>query len=263
MSLPRLTLSLGACAVLAACSMDLAEFASKWIDEQEIETIDRTFALVEAEDWEGVRSSFHESVEDPGSDEAYALIAEVVRGADLTARSLIGVNVNTTNERRNTVLTYEGPASPGWYVATVRLRDRQLYGFNVVRTEESLVSTNAFRLGAVGLSHALLLGLGLISMGVAAFASYRVLNSSIQRRKLWAVLPWIMVGTLTLDWTTGDVGIQLLRLQLPPVTFIKSGPAAPWMFGFGLPVFALLALRKVRRLSMERSDHPEEEAPAT
>jgi hypothetical protein len=100
-------------------------------------------------------------------------------------------------------------------------------------------------------------------MGVAALASYRILNSNIQRRKLWAVLPWIVVGTFTLDWTTDDVGIQLLTLQLPPITFVKSGPAAPRMFGFGLTVFALLALRKVRRVSMDRSDQPEEEAPAT
>lgn len=243
----RLAFVLLSVLALAGCATDIVGFASKWIEPTEFEVVEQTLSLAEAGDWETIKGSFHESVEDVGSDEAWMEIAGILEQADFAERSLIGVNVNVANGVRNAVLTYEGPAGDGWYLLRVVLREGVLYGFRVSPMEQSMVSANSFSLGHIGLPHLLLLALGMGSIGIASLASYRVLNSQIRRRKLWAVLSWVMVGTFSLNWVTGQVGIQLLKVQLPPISFMKAGPAAPWIFGFGLPIFALIALRKVSR----------------
>ena len=111
------------------------------------------------------------------------------------------------------MLTYEGPATDHWYVATVRLQEGQLYGLNVVRSDQSLVSANAFHLLDIGLPHLLMFMLGLGSIAVACLASYRVVTSPVPRRKLWAVLSFIMVGSFSLNWTTGRVGPNISQMQ--------------------------------------------------
>jgi hypothetical protein len=258
MSLKRVVPAVAMSVLLGGCSTDLAQFASRWLEAEEAEVTDSAFALLETGEWEALRGAFHASVTDPGSDDVFDTIAGILESASLDDRHLIGLNVNVTNGRRSSVLTYEGTTSDGWYVATVRLLDGELYGLNVARTEQSMVAANVFGLRTVGLSHLVLLLLGLASIGAASFASYRVLNSNVSRRRLWAVLPWVMVGGITLNWTTGAVGVQLLKLHLPPITVLKGGPAAPWMFGFGFPLFAVLALRKVRRASEASAARPDE-----
>ncbi len=249
------------CLALAACSTDIPKVAAKWVQPGEREAVDVTFARAGAQDWSAIEDSFHHSVTNRGSDEVWSQIGETLKDADLVDRDLIGVNVNVVNGQRSVGLTYEGRAGDHWYVATVRLLDGRLYGFNVARSERSLVSANAFSVLDMGLPHLLMFMLGLGSIAVACVASYRALNSQIARRKLWAVLSFIMVGSFTLNWTTGQIGLQLLKLQLPPITFLKAGPAAPWIFGFGLPIFALIALRKVNRAEANALADPPADAP--
>ncbi len=248
--------------VLAGCTTDIIEFASNWVEPEEMEVADQTFAWAGSGDAESIRTSFHSSVEDPGSAETWSTIMDVLEGADLSERRLIGINVNTVDGQRRVLLTYEGPASENWYVVNVRVRDGELFGFQVSPSEQSLVAANAFRSGSVGFAHAVLLLLGVGSIGIAMLASYRVLNSDIRRRKLWAVLPWVMIGRFTLNWTTGAFGLQLISIHVPPITFTKAGPAAPWLFGFGLPVFALIALRKAARSSTVEPSGPEQPGAA-
>lgn len=244
----RYTVAVVGCAALTGCLTDLNQFAEKLMDPTEQATIAQTFVRAGEGDWTTMRKSFHESVEDPGSDEVWSSIANELRGAEFAERQLIGVDVSIGGGRRSTVATYEGPTDDGeWYVVTLRLLDGELYGFHVNRSEQSEVEANALDWRSIGLPHLALLSLGFGSIALAILASYRVLQSRIPRRRLWAILPFVMVGSITLNWTTGAVTVRLLNLALPPITLMKAGPAAPWLFGFGLPVFALVALWKVGR----------------
>lgn len=238
---------------LSGCAPSLDKFVASMVPDSELTTAEEAIRLTQAGAFEEVSGSFHSSVpaDQRGNDELWQELSSRLRGLDLDALQMIAVNVAVTQDGRSSVLAYEGASDAGWVNVTVRLRDGVLFGLNIVPMEGSLVSANTFRLRDIGPSHVALLLYGLGTIGLAAFASYRVLGSRIKRRRLWAVLPFVMVGQASLVWPTGVLGLQLLRLHIPPVTLLKAGPAAPWVVGFGIPLFAIIALRKVSKANSE------------
>ncbi len=241
------------------CVPDVDDFAASVVPDSEISVAFEAMRLTQVGDYDAVRESFHSSVtpEQVGDDDLWNQLVEMLEGVDLNELKMIAVNVSTTPQGRMTVIGYEGEGARGWIQPTVRVRDGDLYGLNIVPMEGSLIEANSFRFSDIGVSHLILLLYGLATIGLAAFASYRVLGSAIPRRRLWAVLPFVMVGRASLVWPTGALGLQLLRVQLPPVTVLKAGPAAPWILGFGIPIFAVIALRKVAKHEAEKETEGE------
>lgn len=236
--------------VLAGCIANVEERAAALVPEEDTAAAERALRAIFAGDASGARDQLHPSLDEEGrgSLDAWAQIVDVAAGADLEALDLIGVNVHRQGGSRTTNLTWEVETPEGWRVIAVAILDGTFYGVNVQATEGSLVEANRFRVEDAGLTHLILLLYCLGSVALSSLAALRVLQSDIPRRRLWAVLSFAMVGKAQLAWATGAVSLQLLAIHLPPVTITQGGSAAPLLIGFGFPLFALIALRKVSRV---------------
>jgi hypothetical protein len=65
----------------------------------------------------------------------------------------------------------------------------------------------------------------------------------VRRKALWMVGMIIGVGALTMNWTTGAVGLRALFVDPLGLWVLHADtPAAPWMITVSLPVVALVYL---------------------
>ena len=69
----------------------------------------------------------------------------------------------------------------------------------------------------------------------------------------------IGIGKLSMNWTTGAVGVQPLQFQLLGAGIFRAGgPYLPWIVSVSLPIGAIAAQFKLWR----RRRHPPSESPA-
>jgi hypothetical protein len=69
----------------------------------------------------------------------------------------------------------------------------------------------------------------------------------MQRRWLWALVAFVGVTKVTMNWATGIVVYQFLNVQLFGAALSKPATLSPWWIGFTFPAGALLALHQRRR----------------
>jgi len=153
---------------------------------------------------------------------------------------------------KSTQLTVQMELSTGWFVGTVVTtiegETRKIASANFESIPDSLEKLNALNLLQRPLWAQLFL---LIVVAVPVFTLY-VLVLCI-RTKLTRKWPWILfillgVTTLRLNWSTGEMGFQLVSMQLLGGSFFRSGLVGPWVFGVSFPLGAVLFLIKRRRL---------------
>ncbi len=153
---------------------------------------------------------------------------------------------------KSTQLTVQMELSTGWFVGTVVTtiegETRKIASANFESIPDSLEKLNALNLLQRPLWAQLFL---LIVVAVPLFTLY-VLVLCI-RTKMTRKWPWILfillgVMTLRLNWNSGEMGFQLLGVQLLGASCFRSGLVGPWVFGVSFPLGAVLFLIKRRRL---------------
>ncbi len=80
------------------------------------------------------------------------------------------------------------------------------------------------------------------------YALVLCIRMRMTRKWLWILFILLGVTTLRLNWSTGEMGLQPLSVQLLGASFSRSGLVAPWIFGVSFPLGAVFFLRKRRAL---------------
>src|SRR5436305_2927483 len=94
----------------------------------------------------------------------------------------------------------------------------------------------------------------LLSLGAAFAAGFgvataiRAYRSQIRRRWLWILISLLGTPVTTMNWATGQVRTQTLRIQLFNVAVLKPGPHAPWFLSVAFPLGAFLFLSRRKKL---------------
>jgi hypothetical protein len=194
-----------------------------------------------------------------------ALVAGILGDRAFDSTAVVGANVNKINGVRHTNLTYEFHSSSGWVLANVAMVDTAgtwlVEGFSARPLERSLEEDAAFTLAGKSPRHYLWLVLTVLSaaltFGTAIFLATR---RAMPNRWRWVLLSLVGVGSFTLNWTTGAIGVQVMNVQLLGAGFIRLGSAMPWMITFAIPVGALIGIDRYRRWRATPADAAGDEA---
>lgn len=107
------------------------------------------------------------------------------------------------------------------------------------------------RAGALGAPDGLTQWLAaLAALAVAAYtvmSAVRIARTPMPKRGWWAACALVGVGRFGVNWSTGDLVVQPITLQLLGVGAERPGVTAPWFVFVSLPIGAWLALRTRRR----------------
>jgi hypothetical protein len=180
------------------------------------------------------------------ADDDYRAVALTLTAWAPDSIALVGWNVNVIGETRNARLVYELHGRQGWGLATLNFGGRadgyRLVGLNLTPAAGPLASLNAFRLRSRSPAHYLVLFGTLASVVFTLASAILVWRTPMPRRRLLALLALVSFGSVALNWTTGQWGVQPVNLLLFGGAVARPGLVGPWVLTCGLPLGACIAL---------------------
>jgi len=120
-----------------------------------------------------------------------------------------------------------------------------ILGFHVNALDDSLQHINAFSFENATAVHYFFL---LACIGVPAFSIFVLVkcirDKSIKKKWLWIIFILLGFGRLQLNWTTGQVAVNPLAVQLLGASATSWGMYAPWILSVSVPLGAIAFLAK-------------------
>jgi hypothetical protein len=161
-------------------------------------------------------------------------------------------NIQVGDDTRYVTLTLEYRLSQHWLVATMALRRsagaRRITGMRVLRTVDSQERLNRFTLENKGVGHYVMLLLSLVvPLSIVGTLAVWWRTPMPRRKWLWGIFIALGIGKCTLNWTTGQVGFELLRVLFLGAGFVKAGPYGPVVLSVAVPAGALIFLARRRK----------------
>ena len=101
---------------------------------------------------------------------------------------------------------------------------------------------------ALSFAHVLMTVAAVLAAGVGIATAIRAYRSQIRRRWLWILISLLGAPVTTMNWATGQVRTQALRIQLVNVGVVRPGANAPWFLSVAFPLGAFLFLSRRRKL---------------
>ena len=253
----RALLSVLAFAALLGCSQEglLQKFSSPEDQATARSYVDR----LRAGKFDEIEKALDPGIRTPNIRDTLTKMAALIPNGEPTSVKLVGAHTFQSSEEKTVNTTFEYNFGDKWLLANVAVRDRQgakaVVGFNVSRMTQSLESQNRFTLiGKSAIQYAVLAAA--ISAVLITFYSVIVCaRTKLPSRKwLWVLFILVGFGKVAVNWTTGQLAIAPLSVQL----FSASAAAplyGPWMIAVSLPLGAIVFLlyRRSRRVPKAES----------
>jgi hypothetical protein len=129
----------------------------------------------------------------------------------------------------------------------------RLNGLNLQLMGASIEKTNAFTFNGKGLVNYMIVCLAVLAPIFTLYTLYLCLRTPALKWKwLWALVILVGVGSLSLNWTTGDSRLTMLTFKILSVSWIRTG-YGPWVVSVGLPLGALVFLGWLTRLKKAKA----------
>ncbi|MFN7260002.1 MAG: hypothetical protein ACK5TU_08910 [Cyclobacteriaceae bacterium] len=106
--------------------------------------------------------------------------------------------------------------------------------------ETSLTEIHSFTLDKKGLVHYLFIFFAILIPVFILVTLVFTIRAKLSRKWLWIIGILLGFVKFSLNWTTGQVGFQIISFQLLGAGFSKAGLVAPWTLSFTLPIVAVI-----------------------
>lgn len=150
-------------------------------------------------------------------------------------------------------LTYEYAWPAAWLLATVVTRregegDPLVIGVHLTPLEAPIEQTNAFTLEDKPVGHYVMLAVaGLVPLTILATLLAVLAARGLRRRWVWALGVLFGMGSVSLDWASGEWEVSPISVYMLGSGVSRAGPYAPWVLSTSVPVGALMFLFGRRR----------------
>jgi len=167
------------------------------------------------------------------------------------------VNGNATTFKS---LNYEVGSGDQWAVAQISMTDSDrghtLVGFRIFPSRVQPTRAAEFSLDGKGALNFAFLALMVASLAVCLAGAYLAFkNRDWKGRWLWIVGSLVGVGSISLVWSTGELGYRLIHFQLLGGGFMQPSPFESWIFSVSVPVVALSVIARHLRGRNDRMTH--------
>jgi hypothetical protein len=157
------------------------------------------------------------------------------------------------------VLSFETSYPDKYLLTSMSLREKDgaslsWTGINVQPIRAPLEEINRFSFAGRSQVHYDFLAGMLVCLGVvvAAAIQWGRHRKALRHKWIWLAAILLGVGKLSLNWTTGQIMVQFINLQLLGVGVWREGASGPWLLQVALPVGAVIFLVR-KRLSKTES----------
>ncbi|MGF1526249.1 MAG: hypothetical protein ACFCBW_05590 [Candidatus Competibacterales bacterium] len=237
--------------LVAACSyQDIAEGLTPQAESQFAENYLRRLL---ARDFDYVKQHLDAGVAPQVTDKVLLEMVEQFSAGELLSIDLIGSRVLSSSSQLQSNFSFELQFSENWMLANIALKTVNdtisVMGLSGQRLNASLRSANAFTLEGKSPLHYLVLMLAMVvSVFTLVTLYFCVRTPRLKLKWLWLVFVLIGIGSMNLNWTTGQYGFQLWSIMLLSASAVTPGPLGPWIISVSLPLGAILFWFKRQRL---------------
>lgn len=160
--------------------------------------------------------------------------------------SAVSKNGGPATTRYN--LTYEYEYAGSWVLANIVLkRDEaglQVVGLHTEARSRSLEATSGFSLAGKGVRHWAFLALVIAIPLFCVYAFVMCIRTpNLQHRWLWAIFTLVGFVSVSLNWSTGELGFRPLYFQLLGAGVLQNGYGS-WLMSITFPLGAVWFLWK-------------------
>jgi uncharacterized lipoprotein YehR (DUF1307 family) len=231
--------------VLAGCNQQA--MLEKFTSPAEQATAKAFIDQLRHHDFDPIKKAMDASLAGTSLDDTLDRMAALMPPDPPVSVTLIGAQRFSSTAAGTTVnLTYEYRFADRYVITNVetKLKDAQLsiVGFNVYPETESIESRNAFKWSGRSALHYAVLAYALCAALLTLVVLVVAARAKVARRKwMWIIFILFGVGKFSVNWTTGQWGIQIFALQL----FSASSYAdvfGPWIISVSLPLGAIVFL---------------------
>lgn len=228
---------------VASCSYQ--DMADKLIPKEESQFARNYLQKIRSKDFDYVRKYVDKSIESEVTDQKLTEISDYFPSGSLISTEIIGSQVGESNSQWHGNFTFEYQFSDGWALANVVLKKSNetlsVVGFNVYRETASQKEINKFSFNGKSATQFMVLAMAVASAIFVLVTVYFCIRTPIPRRKwLWVLFMFVGVGSVSVNWTTGQYGVQPLYVMLFSSGATSAGPFAPWIISTSLPIGAII-----------------------
>lgn len=179
-----------------------------------------------------------------GIDKALERIAGLFPSRPLKNIKLVGTNTIKETAFTTYQFSYEYEFSESWLLAQIVMRrtggNLKIEGVTITPLADSLERFNAFTFRNKGFAHYFFF-LAAMALPIFTFATAVVCWRTPIPRLKWLWIVFVLLGfcTFTLNWTTGAIDFQILRVALLGAGFGQA-PFGPLLLQISLPVGAII-----------------------
>lgn len=187
-------------------------------------------------------------------------IAAMIPDSKPLSVKLVGAISGNQSGDRKSSLTYEYQYPDRWLVLSMVL-DRKsdkltILGIHASTNKQSLEETYAFRLSGQPISHLLMLTCLILAPLFTIFALLVCVRTpGVKRKWLWIIFILFGVGSVKLNWTTGEWGLYPVTVQLFSAGFFKPF-YGPLTLACSVPLGAVWFLLARKKLSKPSQPGP-------
>jgi hypothetical protein len=231
--------------VLLAASCSYQDMADKLIPKEESQFARNYLQKLQSKDFDYVRRYVDKSIASEVTDQKLTEISAYFPSGSLISTEIIGSQVNVLNSQWQGNFTFEYQFSDGWSLANVVLKKSNetlsVVGFNVYRTAASQKEINKFSLNGKSAVQFMVLAMAAVSAIFVLVTAYFCIRTPMPKRKwLWLLFVLVGIGSISVNWTTGQYWIQPLYVMLFLSPANSAGPFAPWIISTSLPIGAII-----------------------
>src|SRR5207253_8705599 len=138
-----------------------------------------------------------------------------------------------------------------WLLVSSQLRGEpgafRIWAFNVQVLPASVAELNGFTLRGKSLAHYSILVGASVTASLSLYAFVLCIRAKdIKRKWLWAIFTLLGFGALTVNWSTGVVGLNPLVVNMFSAAVNRPGFEGPWFVSVSVPLGAILFLSRYR-----------------
>lgn len=240
---------------LAACNIE--DTIRRTLPDAAVQVSDRAVEYFLLKDSEGLRSIAAPEFIEQATDDALVKLYAYRGSGELISKEIIGAKTfASTASGASVLVNYSVELSDKNLVISVVLkkyeRDYLLTTLNVNSAEKapsgippiSLAGKSPVHFGVMALS----IGIPIFILGTLV-ACLR--TKGVKRRILWAIFILFGVGSVTFNWSTGAIGLSLLRFNLFGVGVLYENS---WIFRIGVPLGAIFWWARQRHPASSKMD---------
>ena len=210
------------------------------------------FETLRKKDFDTATGLFDQQFVESGFETKLSEIASLLGQEEPVAFELVGCNVVTGPGRRRTHLTYQYHFTNSWRLASLVIdtagAQKRVVGVNVTPIARSLKEINSFTLSGKSPGHYVVLAMALAVPAFIVWTIVLCIRTRMGRKWLWIVFILIGATSLSLNWTTGQTGFQLISFHIPGAGISKLGLYAPWVVKVSFPLGAVIFLVRRKRI---------------